>query len=426
MRPAVPVLAALAAVALVALAGPARAQVRSAAGPLTVSVDCPGYVPGCDRDFFQTEVVFARFVRDQADADVYVLIADEDTGGGGDRYTLFFEGRRGALRGRRDTLVTSTPPGASDDAQRRALLGRLRLGLVGFASRTGLADRLAVTYEAPAADEPAEEEEARDPWNSWVFRVSGQGNLNGQSQSSSYNLFGSVSAQRVTEALKVSVRPRASYSRSEFELSDGSLFVSDNASYGLNSGVVVSLTPHWSAGGRVDLSRATFSNYDLRLQVTPAVEYNLYPYSEATRRQLRFFYQAGVEAVAYQDTTVLLETAEVLPLHEGGIAAEYAQPWGSVDVFSSASQYLSRPDKYNVSVGGGVDLRLLRGLSLRVNGYYEFVRDQINLPARRASDGEILTGEQELPTGFQYFVSVGVSYSFGSIYNQVVNARFGN
>ena len=420
-----PVLLVALALAALPLAAPARSQDRGPARPLTVAVDCPGYVPGCDQDFFQEEVAFARFVRDQADADVYVLIADEDTGGGGDRYTLFFEGRRGALRGRRDTLVTTTPPAASDDDQRRALLGRLRLGLVGFASRTGLADRLAVTYEAPAADEPAEEE-VRDPWNSWVFSVNGQGYLSGQSQSSQYNLFGSVSAQRVTEALKVSVRPRASYNRSEFELSDGSLFVSDNASYGLNSGAVVSLTSHWSAGGRVDLSRATFSNYDLRLQVTPAVEYNLYPYSEATRRQLRFFYQAGVEAVAYQDTTIFLETSEVLPVHEAGVAAEYAQPWGSVDVFSSASQYLSRPDKYNVSVGGGVDLRLLRGLSLRVNGFYEFVRDQINLPATRASDGQILTGEQELPTGFQYFVSVGLSYSFGSIYNQVVNARFGD
>ena len=37
-----------------------------------------------------------------------------------------------------------------------------------------------------------------------------------------------------------------------------------------------------------------------------------------------------------------------------------------------------------------------------------------------------VTGDQELPTGFNYFGSVGISYSFGSIFNQVVNARFGN
>lgn len=400
---------------------------------LTTFVDCPGYVPGCDIDFFQTEIGFARFVRDQSDADVYVLVVNEDTGGGGDRYTLFFQGR-GALAGRRDTLVTSTPPSASDDEQRRALLGRLALGLAGYAGRTGLADRISVTYAAPdAAEEEAEPES--DPWNSWVFRINGNGFFQGQSRVRSQNLFGSFSAQRVTEALKVSVRPRVSYNRDEFDIvgdfngdgvEDDSTIVSDNESYGLNAGAVVSLSDHWSAGGRVDLSRNTFSNYDLRLQAGPAIEYNLFPYAESTRRQLRFFYQIGVEAAAYQDTTIFLETSEVLAAHEAGIAAEFAQPWGSVDVFTQASQFLSRPDKYNVGIGGGVDLRLFRGFSLRVDGSYSFVRDQINLRARDASDSEVLTQDQELATGYSYFGSVGISYSFGSIYNQVVNARFGD
>ena len=405
-----------------AVAQPAGGSAR----PLTTFVDCPGFVPGCDIDFFQTEVGFARFVRDPADAAVYVLIVDEDTGGGGERYTLLFEGRRGPAAGRRDTLVTATPPAASDDEQRRALLGRLALGLAGYASRTGLADRLTVAYAAPAADAPDDDAEAVDPWNAWVFRISGSGFFSGQSQSQQYNVFGSVSAERVTEALKVSIRPSASYNRSDFELSDGSTFTSDNAQYGLRSIVAFSLTDHWSAGGRARLERNTFSNYDLRAVPEAIVEYNLYPYAEATQRQLRFFYGAGVEAVAYQDTTVLLQTEEVLPQHSAGVAAEFTQPWGSVDAGVEASQYLSRPDRYSVGVGGGVDLRLFRGLNLRLNGSYTYVQDQINLRAQRADDGQILTGDQELATNFSYFASVGLSYTFGSIYNQVVNARFGN
>lgn len=413
-------------VALALLAAPA-VLAQSPDRPLTTAVDCPGYVPGCDIDFFQTEVGFARFVRDQADADVYVLIVDEDTGGGGERYTLFFEGRRGPVAGRRDTLVTTTPPAASDDEQRRALLGRLALGLAGFASRTALANRISVTYDAPDAGATgAEAEEADDPWNSWVFQIRGNGFFSGQSQSQQYNVFGSFSAERVTEDLKVSVRPTASYNRSDFELSDGSTFTSDNASYGLSSILVFSLSDHWSAGGTARLSRNTFSNYDFRAVPQAAVEYNLYPYAEATQRQVRFLYQAGVEVVAYQDTTVLLQTEEVLPRHGAGVAAEFTQPWGSVDAGVEASQYLSRPDRYSVGIGGGVDLRLFRGFSLRVDGSYTYVQDQINLRAERADDGQILTGDQELATSFNYFASVGVSYSFGSIYNQVVNARFGD
>ena len=139
----------LAALAAALLAAPLAAS-QPSERPLTTAVECPGYVPGCDIDFFQTEVGFARFVRDQADAGVFVLVVDQDTGGG-EQYTLFFQGCRGAFAGRRDTLVAATPPGASDDDQRRAILGRLSLGLAGSASRTGLANRLAVTYAAPDA-----------------------------------------------------------------------------------------------------------------------------------------------------------------------------------------------------------------------------------------------------------------------------------
>ncbi|WP_424521534.1 hypothetical protein [Rubrivirga sp.] len=306
---------------LLLVAGPALAQ----GDRLTTFVDCPGFVPGCDIDFFQTEIGFAQFVRDPADAAIYVLIVDEDTGGGGERFTLFFEGRSPDLEGRVDTLVTSSPPAASDDDQRRALLGRLSLGLAGYASRTDLADRLTIAYDAPtgAEAEAALEDEVQDPWNSWVFRISGSGFFQGQSRSQSSNLFGSVSAERVTEALKVSIRPRASYNRSDFELTDGETFTSDNANYGLNSQIVFSLTDHWSAGGRADLSRNTFSNYDFQAVSTAAVEYNVYPYDQATQRQVRLFYRPGVEFAAYQDTTILLETSEFLPRHSGGVAAEF-------------------------------------------------------------------------------------------------------
>jgi hypothetical protein len=39
---------------------------------------------------------------------------------------------------------------------------------------------------------------------------------------------------------------------------------------------------------------------------------------------------------------------------------------------------------------------------------------------------EILVRQLELATGYQYEFSVGISYSFGSIYNNVVNPRFRN
>ena len=214
------------------------------------------------------------------------------------------------------------------------------------------------------------------------------------------------------------------YERGWRNLPDSTI-VSDNANYGLSVNAVRSLGPHWSAGGRLNLVRNTFSNIDGQVSVGPAVEYNLYPYAESTRRQLRLGYSLGVQAVAYQDTTLFLKTSEVLGQHELSVAAEFSQPWGSVDVFSGATQFLApdRFDKYRLYVGGGVELRVLRGLSVRLDGQYSFVRNQIGLRADNATDGEILTNQFELATGYSYFGSVGISYSFGSIFNQVVNPR---
>jgi hypothetical protein len=53
------------------------------------------------------------------------------------------------------------------------------------------------------------------------------------------------------------------------------------------------------------------------------------------------------------------------------------------------------------------------------------VHDQIWLPAKVADDDEVLLGNKRLPTDFEYELDFGFSYRFGSIYNNVVNPRFG-
>ena len=43
-----------------------------------------------------------------------------------------------------------------------------------------------------------------------------------------------------------------------------------------------------------------------------------------------------------------------------------------------------------------------------------------------ATTEEILVRQRELATGYQYEIGFGISYSFGSIFNNVVNPRFRN
>ncbi len=92
----------------------------------------------------------------------------------------------------------------------------------------------------------------------------------------------------------------------------------------------------------------------------------------------------------------------------------------------SAGQILTEPGQYRVNLGGQIQARLVAGLTLNVFGNASLIRDQINLPAAGATDQEILTRQRELATGYDYFTGIGLTYTFGSIFNPVVNARFGN
>ncbi len=102
------------------------------------------------------------------------------------------------------------------------------------------------------------------------------------------------------------------------------------------------------------------------------------------------------------------------------------QPWGSASASFELAQYLSQPDKYRLSAFGGLDLRLFKGFSVEIFGEAARRRDQLSLRRGNATNEEILVRQRELATGYQYFFGFGISYSFGSIFNNVVNPRFRN
>jgi hypothetical protein len=72
-----------------------------------------------------------------------------------------------------------------------------------------------------------------------------------------------------------------------------------------------------------------------------------------------------------------------------------------------------------------MSIRLTRGLNLDVFGSYSRIHDQLNLPVGDASLDEILLRRRELATDYDYRLSIGLSYTFGSVFSNVVNPRFG-
>ena len=79
-----------------------------------------------------------------------------------------------------------------------------------------------------------------------------------------------------------------------------------------------------------------------------------------------------------------------------------------------------------MTLSGGFNVRLFKGFSVNVHGNYSWIRDQLHLEAGNLSDEQILLRQRQLATSYRWFTSFGISYRFGSIFNNVVNPRFGS
>lgn len=401
---------------------PAPAPVATAGEPLRVLIDCRTF--GCDFDYFRTEIPFVDYVRDRQDSDVQVLVNSEETGGGGRRYTIELIGHRRML-GRDSRVRYTSEATASQDDVRRGLARAIKAGLVPYTLETAAGSRIEIRYSpaVAAAGEIAAPATPRDRWNLWVFSMSANGFLNGDDNYSSTNIFGSAGARRTTEAQKTEISLSNRYSQSVFDLGDREVSnIQRNLS--LRSLAVWSVGDHWSAGGRSSLASSTFENQDLRARLAPAVEYSFFPYAESTRRSVTLQYSAGINYLDYEEITLFGKSEEMLADHQLELATDINQTWGSVDAELQGAQYLHDLSKNRLQLNLGLNIKVIKGLSFRLGGSGQRIRDQLFLPATELTPEEILLRQRALQTGFQYFTTFGLSYTFGSPFNNVVNPRF--
>lgn len=378
-------------------------------------MDC-GY---CDLDYIRREIPYVNFVRDVKEAQLYVLMTSQVAGNGGEEYTFSFEGQRD-FSGMNDTLRFVTRPDDTDDLIRRRQLKTLKMGLMRYVAHTPLAREISISHS-----EELGEEEVTDRWNNWLFELRFSPFMEGEETYKELSLFNSLRVTRVTEDWKLDFDFDHHYERIAYTYEDTSYAAFRN-SEDLENLVVKSLNEHWSVGGEVNFRSSSFSNLKFQAEVIPALEFNFFPYSESTRRQLRLMYGVGFSSNYYNDSTIYGKIRDDLFLHGLRAAYEVKQKWGSVDVSLEAMNFLHDFSKNRIELGGSVEVRIVKGLSLEVFGEIARVRDQLSLSASELSEADVLLRLQEIATGYYYFCGIGVSYTFGSIYNNVVNPRFGH
>jgi hypothetical protein len=403
---------------VVAAGWPASAS-QAAPQQVRVFLDCNN----CFQDFLRTDVTFVDYVRDRTEADVHVLITSTETGGGGREYTVAFIGE-GTYQGTNHTLKAITTQSDSEDIVRRQLATTLRIGLLNYVAREGVPPQLGVTVRLGTED--ARPAMTGDRWNNWVFSLQGSGSFEGEESSRQMQLGASVGADRVTPDWKITFGAELDHETEEFDLDEDDPVHVERREREFRSLTVKSLGEHWSAGAATEIGSSTFNNMRFSMEAAPAVEFNVFPYSQYTRRQLRVLYRLGAEHVRYHEETLFGKLEETLPLHALDVTFEQRERWGSLQASLEGSQYLHDRTKSRLEADGEVSLRVVRGLSVSAEVNASRIRDQLSLPRRGATPEEIFLRLRELQSGYQYDFQFSLTYSFGSIFSSVVNPRFGS
>lgn len=372
----------------------------------------------CDRDYFRNEITYVNYVRDRADADIHVLVTDQNTGSGGREYTFAFIGLK-EYAGLDNTLTYSSGPNDTGDEIRREQIEVMKRGLFPYVVKTPIAEHIFLSFR-----QRLEPTAVKDPWNFWVFSISLDGRFRGETSRSSRSLDLNVSANRVTPDWKIRLGLSGEFDKRIYDYEE-EYIESVSEEKNLTGMVAKSIGDHWAAGGWVEAEANTYSNLDFLFTVAPAVEYNIYPYSESTRHQLRFMYRLGYNHANYIEQTIFNKMKESLFNQSLTVTLEIREPWGSVSTSLEGSHYFHDFKKNRLELRGYLDFRVFKGLSVDISGRYERIRDQLSLPVGEASLDEVLLARKELATSYDYSISVGLRYTFGSVYSNVVNPRFG-
>jgi hypothetical protein len=379
-----------------------------------VFIDCRR----CDRDYIRTEITFVNYVRDRQDSDVHVLITTQRTGSGGQEYAMDFIGQRDYSSIRHTLKYVSNRTDVRDEV-RKGYVEVLKRGLFPFVMNSPIAEHISILFK-----EKLEPTAVEDKWNFWIFNVGLRGSVSGEESRSERSIRGNISANRVTPEMKLRMSVSGEFEEDTFDI-NGDTIVSTSSEKDIDGMYVKSFGDHWSAGGWTELESSTYSNYDLKFNLAPAIEYNFFPYYESTRRRLRVLYRLNYYYNNYIEETMYGKTSESLWGQSLDVTLEVKQPWGNATISVDGSHYFHDASKNRVSLWGHMSIRLVRGLNLDIFGSYSRIHDQLNLPKGDASLDEILLRRRELATDYDYRISIGLSYTFGSVYSNVVNPRFG-
>jgi len=371
----------------------------------------------CDKNYIKENINFTSFVNNRQSSDLHVMINSTATGGGGDKYNLIILGRN-EFNQRADTLNFNTYISESNHEIRQKVVNYLKAGLL----RYGL-DKNTVGGINIQSDLTRDTVQQTDNWNNWVFTIDMDTKLKGEKRSSEKNLGLSFEAKRITKEWKSINKINLDYDNEVYRLDSGN--VVGITKKGKFDGLLVkSLNEKWSAGSKFSLNSSTYHNLKSSFSLFPALEYNIFPYSESVYKLLTINYGIGYKHNKYIYKTIHGKKEENLFLHRFDADLEVNQSWGGINISVQAQNYIPQVEFNHLRLHSFVHFNIIKGFSIYWYGHGSFIYDQIALTNAEKSDAAVLLNLRQSKTDYSYSTGIGFEYSFGSIYNNVVNPRF--
>lgn len=379
-----------------------------------VFIDCTK----CNLNHIKEQIPIVNYVLDRKDADVHILVSTLANGSGGTENYLFFIGQK-SFDGLADTVNFTLFYTDSEDVYRNKIVDAIKIGLVKYIAKSNIADQMMINYKKNESAPQYQE----DAWNFWVFSTDFNFYFYGQESMQYYYLYSELYANRVTEDIKLNFSISSNYSEDSYKYEDTEILSISRSQYA-EASIIKSIDNHWSLGSWSVLRKSIYNNIKLGFNFAPGIEYNVFPYSESNKRQWFISYRLAHIMNTYDAETIYLKTNENLWENNLYSYLSIIEKWGSISFGARYKSFLHDLKKYELGFQTKLSLKLVKGLSIDLTSSYSRIRNQISIIRGTASLEEVLLQRRQLETGYYFNASIGISYRFGSIYNNIVNPRF--
>lgn len=381
---------------------------------LNIYLDCNR----CDDNHIRRNIDFVNHVRDPEVADVHILVTDQRTGSG--RKTIFnFIGTDDGLEFK---LELNTSQTQTYSEIRDQIVKILKSGVAPFLAQQNPDLDVNISGWEEMDKTQSQQEPETDPWNNWVFGIASSIGYENEQRRSELELSGRLDADRITREWKIRLNMRGDYEENVFD-NDGEKIVTLLKRYRFWGSSVKSLTEHWSAGLFGEVESNTYNNIRMRGGVRAAAEYNIFPYDISNQKEFTFAYYVGPIYSDYFEETIYNKLSEQLWGHTLRVIFRTRQQWGTIYADLEGFHFFHDLSKNHIELNSWISIRLIKGLFFRFGTEVELIRDQLYLPKGEVPLEDLLLERKALQTAYNFELNVGLSYTFGSIYNNIVNTR---